>query len=213
MTVSSACSLALAGEDWCVANDLSYRRAGADAEPFIEVEPVPVTPEVDELPEFIVPLDCTPVVPIVVSADPGATIAPAPTAPVTPGNGVDIPPVVLMLPVLFTGGRTIGAPPAGRSVRLMSGFAGLAGYGVWANAEPASVSTADETSKTKDLFKMFSVCCNEGHCRESRCQFLCANAHTLPRNRERVSGKNLYEPEGCTSISTRLTTTRSVAIR
>ena len=134
-----------------------YRRAGAEAEPFIEVEPVPVAPGVDELPEFIVPLDCTAVVPIVVSFDPGATMAPVPRAPVVPGgSGVDIPPVVLMLPVLFTGGRTIGAPPAGRSVRLMSGFAGFAGYGVWASTEPASMSAPDETSEMRDLCMMFS---------------------------------------------------------
>ncbi|HMC46331.1 MAG TPA: hypothetical protein VKJ77_13500, partial [Caballeronia sp.] len=79
------------------------------AAPLAGTAPVPVAPGMDEVPEFIVPVDGMPVVPMEVSVDPAPVlpIVPVGAVPVLPGLGwVVVPALVLPLPaVLLPGGR------------------------------------------------------------------------------------------------------------
>src|ERR1035437_1780880 len=143
-----------------------YRGAGGRAAPLADTAPVPVTPGMDEVPEFTVPVDGMPVVPMEVPVDPA---------------------LVLLFPAMpLSGGRTTTGDTRGPSFWTSSEHVAAAsvdsvaevqrwsmrsastpdrlGLGmVWARAEPASRSAASGAIETgEDLFMAcsFSDCCS-----------------------------------------------------
>ena len=175
-----------------------YRRAGVRAAPLADTAPVPIAPGMDEVSEFIVPVDGTPVVPVEVPMDP-ELVLPLPGGRTTTGDTRG--------PSFWTSSEHGAVASVDsvvevqrRSTRSASTPDGLGLGMVWASAEPASRSAASGASETgKDLFMAcsFSGCCsglkstacrNSEKFRTSYCRILFGSTRTLPHARREPIG-------------------------